>query len=371
MSTVVYSASIADAREARALYQARGAGASVVTHDRGADLAAEPDTDVDVVPYRNTLLDRGISALRRLRHPYPLPYSTEQQVIDRLCLRSARMIHAHHGLGGMRMASPARRMACALVVTFHGEDAYELPEQDPAYRRALPALFHQARRILTVSRKVYDRVIELGCPREKAELVPFGVSMPALRPRRGANREVVRAIAVTPLHPSRGIPGLVDAVALSRRMGAPIELDIVGDGPEYADIARRIEYEGVGAIVRLLGERPHAEVDLLLQRSDVYVHNGRTANRRDLDGPPEPMLRAMAAGLCVVASEHGGVTEVVRDDVSGLLVPEYDTPAMVRALVRTTKDPALRVALGAAGRVRVERDFNAARSVARLRELYL
>jgi glycosyltransferase involved in cell wall biosynthesis len=78
----------------------------------------------------------------------------------------------------------------------------------------------------------------------------------------------------------------------------------------------------------------------------------------------------MTAGLCVVATRHGGAPDAVQDGVEGLLVEDAEATHLAQVLVEVSRDAGLRVALGAAARTRVDRDFNAARSVARLKELY-
>jgi glycosyltransferase involved in cell wall biosynthesis len=76
---------------------------------------------------------------------------------------------------------------------------------------------------------------------------------------------------------------------------------------------------------------------------------------------PEPfglvVLEAMRAGCTVIATDHGGAVELIEHDRSGLLVPPGDAAALAEAIARVLGDPALGVALGAAGRARAEHDF--------------
>jgi glycosyltransferase involved in cell wall biosynthesis len=87
-----------------------------------------------------------------------------------------------------------------------------------------------------------------------------------------------------------------------------------------------------------------------------------------MEGVPVALIEAMAAGTPVVAADSGSVGELV-DGTTGLLVPHSDPAALAGALVRVARDPALRDQLRDAGRARVERDFDVARTTQRLRAL--
>ncbi|MEO8379187.1 MAG: glycosyltransferase [Acidobacteriota bacterium] len=80
------------------------------------------------------------------------------------------------------------------------------------------------------------------------------------------------------------------------------------------------------------------------------------------DGSPNKLLEAMAAGRAIVAADVGGIPEMIRDGVDGLLIDPTDPNAFVRALESLLDDPTLRQRLGASARERVLREFNAERA---------
>lgn len=125
---------------------------------------------------------------------------------------------------------------------------------------------------------------------------------------------------------------------------------IVGDGPDRRIVERTLIGHGLAGTVQLAGERH--DIPAILAGADVFVLSSRS------EGLPVSVLEAMAAGLPVVASDVGGVPELVIDGETGLLIPPGDVPALTRALAWLLEDRARRQRLGDAARARVVRDFS-------------
>ena len=141
----------------------------------------------------------------------------------------------------------------------------------------------------------------------------------------------------------------VEALA---RIDADYRASFVGDGPDHAAVAADIRRRAAGR-VKLLGAR--RDVRELLAAADLFVLSSRS------EGLPISVLEAMAAGLPVVATSVGGVSELVVDGETGFLVPPADPRALAEAVGRLLRDPELRHRFGAAGRHRAERRFDVAR----------
>jgi glycosyltransferase involved in cell wall biosynthesis len=183
-----------------------------------------------------------------------------------------------------------------------------------------------------------------GTPRNEAIADELGV--------RG--RRVVGIVAK--LSSVKGHEHFLAAAAEISRSFDDVRFLVVGDGP------RRAELEGMAALlaisdrVRFVGVRD--DVPTLLRLMDVFVLSSVS------EGSPNAVMEAMAAGVPVVASDVGGLREIVADGVSGLLVPAGDSVSLAKAVLGLLTDPARASAMGAAGQSRAREKYDVGRVVA-------
>lgn len=148
---------------------------------------------------------------------------------------------------------------------------------------------------------------------------------------------------------------LVQTFAVVARDVPEARLVLVGEGPYRSRIEAAVEAAGLQGRCILAGQQ--AAIDDWLAAMDVFVLSSLT------EGTSITLLEASAAGLPCVVTDVGGNAEIVRDGVSGAVVPPSDGEALARALKELCADAALRARCGQAARNRVARDYSAARMV--------
>lgn len=264
------------------------------------------------------------------------------------------ILHAHNptmlqygGLG--RLVSGAR-----LVVTDHGGRPHRTPRA-AEWRRVDAAVAVSevtARRSLAADHlpiRVIHNGVEPAAPGARA----------ASRAALGLPDDAFVAVCVARLVAVKAHDVLLQAAARARG-DAPVLL-LVGDGPERDELQRLAARLGL-ARVRFLGAR--ADVGDILAAADVAVLASRD------EGLPLALLEAMAHGLPIVATTVGGVSELVREGLEGLLVPADDADALAAALGRVGGDAPLRQRLGDAAHHRVREDFSLDAAAAAYADLY-
>jgi colanic acid/amylovoran biosynthesis glycosyltransferase len=166
------------------------------------------------------------------------------------------------------------------------------------------------------------------------------------------------------LAPVKGQAVLVEAIAALRERGVDVRATIVGAGPERAALERRIGELGVEDRVELTGAVGQDRVRELYADADVFCLPSFR------EGLPFVAIEALAMGLAVVSTRIMGVPELIEDGTSGLLVSPGRPDQLADALERLASDPALRRALGSAGRATVKRDYELARLAEEMRTAF-
>jgi glycosyltransferase involved in cell wall biosynthesis len=235
--------------------------------------------------------------------------------------------------------------------------------------------------VAAISPSVADALVAAGVERNRIALIPSGVDCDRFNPPHEAARIEARAAlgltadqvaigTVGMLEPRKGHRFLIEALALVHEQAGK-QIDprcfIVGGGSLQAELVSQISaLEAGGRIapgtIRLLSvcDDPYP----ILAALDLFVMPSMA------EGLGVAALEAMACGLPVVASAAGGLRDLVKNRVTGLLVPLGDPPALAKAIIELVSAPELRAAMGAAGRVRVVNNFSMAVMAQRTLALY-
>jgi len=145
---------------------------------------------------------------------------------------------------------------------------------------------------------------------------------------------------------------------------------IAGEGPLLDELRRMAQELGVADRVRFTGFMSQRELRELFYDSHIFLHPSETAPDGNQEGVPNSMLEAMATGLPVFATTHGGIPEAIESRVSGILVAERDADALARELIASAAEPATLSAIAQGGADAVREKFEQREQVRRLENYY-
>lgn len=226
------------------------------------------------------------------------------------------------------------------------------PERE-TLRRGLPITFARASAVHCVSEAILEEATHYGLDRAKATVIRPAVDPDVFRPQRGAKERspLLRVVTTGSIIWRKGYEYALMALALLRRRGVPVHLDVIGTGDEIQRLLYTINDLEINELVTWRGPLPPDKVLRFLQQSDVFLLSSLS------EGISNAVLEAMSCGLAIVTTDAGGMEEAVTDGVEGLVVPPRDAVAMADALAWLWQNPVQREAMGGAGRARVLRDF--------------
>jgi glycosyltransferase involved in cell wall biosynthesis len=262
-----------------------------------------------------------------------------------------RAIHVHHFGCLVNVLLPAYLAGCFNVV-YTEHSSYRIMNTT-WMRRMLPWVTRVVRRTTCVSGALADFFHqEMKVPRKKMATITNGVDTQRFFPRTSTDRQedVIHIGAVGRLVAEKDYENLIVALSLLHARGVRFRASIIGDGhmgPALKKLSADLHLDG---ILTFLGTRP--DVPDLLRSFDIYVLSSMS------EGMPVAILEAMATGLPIVATAVGGVGELIRPEVNGVLVDKQNPLALAGAIERLVNDTQRRRELGAAAREEVEARFS-------------
>jgi colanic acid/amylovoran biosynthesis glycosyltransferase len=330
-----------------------------------------PFDDIEVIPKRRTnLLVHGW--LKFVERRPPIVYRGEYQTLDSLLRRhGADLMHIYFGHTGVHLLPFIEQWHKPCVVSFHGADVAHKPEIKD-YPGKLQRLFKAVPLVFARSQSLASRLAQLGCPPEKLRINRTGIPLgdfPLVHrePPQDGKWKVVQACR---LIPKKGVATSLRAFAVFKKDYPGAQLFIAGKGPLQVELEMLAGGLGIARDVHFLGFLSQSKLRELYGSSHLFLHPSEISPNQDQEGVPNSVLEAMATGLPVVATRHGGIPEAIDHGRSGFLVSEEDHVALAQAMQLIASSPVLLNEMGARAYVAVKERFDQERQIEQLESFY-
>ena len=328
-------------------------------------------TSIHSARWVNGLSTAGVKVHLVTQHPVSNTLNPEVEVIQhpyrgnlgyllmtaklRRALRAIRpdLLNAHFASGYGMTARLAGWHPYLLSVW--GSDVYSFPAKSRFHRRLLEKNLTAADAVASTSHCMAEQVRGIVPAMGEIAVTPFGVdvrSFSAVPPLSPDATDALVIGTVKTMSDTYGVDTLIEAFALVRQkliamqhpLAKKVVLRLVGDGPQIGTLKALGERLGLADRITFTGGVPYEQVPAELAKLDIYA----ALSRQESFGVA--VLEAGAAGRPVVVSDAGGLSEVVRDGVTGLVVPREDPISAAEALLRLVIDPEQRIIMGESGR---------------------
>ena len=274
---------------------------------------------------------------------------------------AARLLHIYFGQIAVHLLPLIRSWKKPSIVSFHGADV-TVDMNKPAYHEATLRMLDAVKLVLVRSESLRRAVIDLGCDERKIEIQRTGIPLDEF-PFRERNFVAAatewRFVQAGRLIEKKGLSVTLRAFALFLRQHPNAHLTIAGEGPLLGQLQKLSGELNIDNRVSFTGFVSQEQLREIYDESHIFLHPSQTGHDGNQEGIPNSMLEAMASGLPVFATQHGGIPEAIENGVSGVLVPERDHEKLADALLDAVKDPGYlsRTALNGAGFVRKNFDL--------------
>ena len=278
--------------------------------------------------------------------PPPRKITTERpfypyNIHDLLTDHCVDVAHVYYGHKAVKYLPMLRKWGGPWVVSFHGVDVIKFID-DEGYVDQLNEVFAEARLVLARSESLLAALRDLGCPENKLRInrTPIPLNAIPFAQRQAPPDGQWRLIQACRLIAKKGLFTTLKALPLVIERFPNLKFIVCGQGPQEQEFRKRIAAAGLENNVELVGWLSQGELLDRYQQSHVFLHPSELTKSADQEGVPNSMLEAMASGLPVVATHHGGIPEAVQSDHNGLLVPEKSPDQLAAALIELLRDEA-------------------------------
>jgi colanic acid/amylovoran biosynthesis glycosyltransferase len=295
----------------------------------------------------------------------------EWDLVDKLAEQKPDVVHCYYGHKAVGYLPMLRAWGGPWIVSFHGVDVSK-DMDEPEHVELMHAVLAEAQLVLARSQSLLQRLEQLGCPKEKLRLnrTPIPLSHLTAAVRQPPSDGAWRLVQACRLIAKKGLFTAIEAMATVVKLYPKAQYILCGTGPQEEKLRQAIADHGLQENVILRGWLSQEQLVAEYQAAHIFLHPSELTKESDQEGIPNSMLEAMACGLPVVATLHGGIPEAVTHGQDGLLVPEKSPAELAAALLDLMGNPHLLAHLSTGAAASARANFDAELQVAALEDCY-
>lgn len=275
-------------------------------------------------------------------------------------------LHAHFANDPTSMAYFVQQLSSIpFSFTAHAKDIYT-QDQDFLQRKIGAAKF-----VITCTHYNHQLLTKLGKDGTPIHPIYHGIDLDTFKSKPHIQFQATpHILSVGRLVPKKGFLILLDALHILASQGLDFCCNIVGDGPQQAELQQRIDQLGLNGRVNLLGKMSQTTLRTHYETADIMALACQITEDGDRDGIPNVLVEAMAMGIPIVSTNISGIPELVEHNVTGLLAAQKDASGLAQALKNLILQPELGQELAQAGQDKIIGQFNVEANARRVSTLF-
>jgi len=323
---------------------------------QGILLTREPKKKWKNAPYNNQLCS------------FDQLLSNPKSVIQKYNIKA---VHVHHATLANKLLFLKKKHGLPLIVGFRGKDATSYPKKKK-HLKILKKVFKTADLFLPVCHHLKNKIIKLGCPKNKIKVMYGGVDLSRFQctPRTFPKDGPVHFLAVGRFVEKKGFGDLIDAFSKVHAKYGNTRLTLIGQGEYEQKYRKKIKKHGLEKQVKLVSWVDYQKIQQVYQNAHIFCAPSCIDKEGNEEGIPNTLKEAMATGMPCIATRHAGIPEIMKDGVTGLLVKERNKKELAAAMERMLQSPQKWQEWGLQARKRIEAKFNQKKQLQKQKEFY-
>ncbi|QQX76797.1 MULTISPECIES: glycosyltransferase family 4 protein [Aequorivita] len=286
-------------------------------------------------------------------------------IINSLNKNKIDVVLAEYGTHADYILPLIKKAGVPMVVHFHGFDAsrMDVTEKHNNYTE----VFQYASKVIAVSKKMEQMLLDLGCPQEKLVYNVYGPQPEFIKVKPMFTKK--QFVGIGRFTDKKAPYYTILAFKKSIENHPDAKLIMAGDGQLLNTCKNLVKHLGIEAQVEFPGVITPERYRELLSESLGFVQHSITAENGDMEGTPLAVLEASAAGLPVISTYHAGIPDVIIDRKTGLLCNEHDVDSMAAYMISLLDNHSFAKELGTAGKMNIQDNFSMERHISALQNV--
>jgi glycosyltransferase involved in cell wall biosynthesis len=300
------------------------------------------------------------------------PIMVKQVIVD----IKPDIIHSHFGPNSIRMNNLFKDSELEIphVISFHGTDINSLPDIKRGYLEQIHELGEKKNTwFVAPSQFLKNKMVKRGIPIEKISVIRNSFNQTFLEVKKNEKFESgnkLKFINVGRLESVKGQKYLIEAFSKFINIYSNSHLTIIGEGSLERKLKDAAKNCGIENKIQFLGSIPHQNIPKYLALHDVYIQPSIVTDKNAEENSPISVLEAMAVGLPVVASNIGGLKEIIENKKNGFLVPPESSDDIFKCMNLFIKNPKLIEEMGSYARNYVQNNYSSVSQCQAMISLY-